>query len=423
MTGLRFGFITTFYPPWNFGGDGIAIQRLSQALARRGHQVTVVHDADAYRALAGGDPPAAEPEPSGIEVVTLKSRLGVVSPLLSQQIGRPVVHGRHIARILAARQCDVINFHNVSLVGGPGLFRLGHGVKLYMAHEHWLVCPTHVLWRHRREICTGRQCLRCQWRYRRPPQWWRWTGLLARELQHVDAFIAMSEFSRAKHREFGFPREMEVLAPLPPARASTRPPDPDPPRPAAGRPYFLYVGRLERMKGVQDLLPHFGGADPPDLLIAGNGTAAPMLKEAAARLPRVRLLGMMPPEVLEPLYQHALAVLAPAIGFETFGLTLLEAWQHGTPVIARRLGPFPELIDASGAGLLFETAGELGEALQRLAHDPALRQRLGASGRRAVASRWSEDALLAGYLDIAGRAAQRRGMHPLSEQLRRGSAP
>jgi hypothetical protein len=52
MRPLRFAMVTTFYPPFNFGGDGIAVQRLSRALVQRGHEVTVIHDVDAYRLLA-----------------------------------------------------------------------------------------------------------------------------------------------------------------------------------------------------------------------------------------------------------------------------------------------------------------------------------------------------------------------------------
>ena len=52
MSGLRFCFLTTFYPPHNFGGDGIAVQRLARGLVRAGHQVTVVHDTDAFAALS-----------------------------------------------------------------------------------------------------------------------------------------------------------------------------------------------------------------------------------------------------------------------------------------------------------------------------------------------------------------------------------
>jgi hypothetical protein len=91
-----------------------------------------------------------------------------------------------------------------------------------MAHEHWLVCPTHVLWRYNRELCTGKKCVRCQLVYGRPPQTWRMTGLMERELHHIHSFIAMSEFSRNKHREFGFPRDMEVVRTFFPIRSGRR---------------------------------------------------------------------------------------------------------------------------------------------------------------------------------------------------------
>ena len=151
MRPLRFCHFTTFYPPFNFGGDGIGIQRLSRGLAKRGHHVTVVHDVDAYRMLSGGRDPEPEVDPFGVEVIPMRSGLGSLSCLLTQQTGHPVVNKGRIERILHEGRYDVINYHNLSLVGGPGLMSMGDAVKLYMAHEHWLVCESHVLWRHGRE--------------------------------------------------------------------------------------------------------------------------------------------------------------------------------------------------------------------------------------------------------------------------------
>ena len=169
--------VTTFYPPYNFGGDGMGIQRFSQALVRQGHHVTVVQDVDAYNQLSAGLEPAFQESSDGVEVIRLRSRFGALSVLLTQQAGRPILQGRRIRRILNNGQFDVINFHNISLVGGPGVLGAGSALKLYMAHEHWLVCPSHVLWRHNREACSGRECLRCVLTYRRPPQLWRYTGI------------------------------------------------------------------------------------------------------------------------------------------------------------------------------------------------------------------------------------------------------
>lgn len=408
MSGLRFGFLTTFYPPHNFGGDGIGIQRLARGLVRAGHRVTVIHDADAYRALAGREPPPGEPEPDGLEVIPLRSGLGTLSPLVTQQTGRPLITGRRIARLLAERQVDVITYHNISLIGGPGLLAVGDAVKLYMAHEHWLVCPTHVLWRHGREVCTGRQCLRCQLHYRRPPQWWRWTGLLERNLRHVHRFIAMSEFSRDKHREFGFPREMDVLPYFLPEAAAPASGAPDEASPHP-RPYFLFVGRLEAIKGVQDVIPSFVGEGPTDLVVAGDGEYAAALRRQAGDSPRIRFLGRVPGGDLGRWYRHAIALIVPSRCYETFGIILLEAFRQATPVIARRLGPLPELIGASGGGELFGDRAELEAAMARLLQDRGHRDRLAAAGHRALETMWTERTVVPRFLDIVRAAAADRG--------------
>ncbi len=45
---LRICMVTTFYPPYNFGGDGIVVERLAAELADRGHHVEVIHCVDAF---------------------------------------------------------------------------------------------------------------------------------------------------------------------------------------------------------------------------------------------------------------------------------------------------------------------------------------------------------------------------------------
>lgn len=417
MSALRFAMLTTFYPPYNFGGDGIGVQRLSRALVARGHHVTVIHDADAYNMLHRGPEPSAAPGDDGIEVHRLRSRAGSLSALLTQQTGRPIVHGRAISDILARGRFDVVQFNNVSLVGGPGI--LGYGgdaVRLYEAHEHWLVCPTHVLWRHNREACPARECLRCTLRHRRPPQYWRYSGYLERELRHVDTFIAKSDFSREKHREFGFPRDMEVVPYfLPdgtgePGGGGSTPHD---------RPYFLFVGRLEKIKGLDDVIPVFAANRDADLLIAGTGEHEPVLRRLAADSPAVRFLGRLPPDELGRYYRHALALIVPSICFETFGIILIEAFRTGTPVIARRIGPFPEIVEACGGGLLFEDQAGLVDAMRRIRHEPGLRERLARAGRSGFERRWSEQAVLPKYLDVVRRAAHERGHARVTQALAR----
>lgn len=402
MSALSFCFPTTFYPPYHFGGDAVAVQRLAAGLVRHGHKVTVVHDIDAFLALGGKAPELPAPADDGVKVIGLRSGLGRLSPLLTQQLGRPVANRHALRRILSDTDFDVINYHNLSLIGGPTLLAYpSRAAKLYMAHEHWLVCPTHVLWRHNREPCPARQCVRCQLIYRRPPQLWRMTGLLERNLSHVSAFIAVSEFSRRKHKEFGFRRKMIVL----PGMA----PDPSPDTPAApagaspsasGRPYFLFVGRLEKLKGLQDVIPLFRSYQDADLVIIGDGSYRPDLETLAAGIPGVRFLGRMEQGEIARYYAGAVATIVPSVTFESFGIVVVESLAQRTPVIARELGPLPELIEQSRGGSLFSTPAGLLQAMQRMHHDIAFREECARSGYAAFRERWSEAAVIPRYLDI-----------------------
>jgi glycosyltransferase involved in cell wall biosynthesis len=229
---------------------------------------------------------------------------------------------------------------------------------------------------------------------------------LARGIDRIDTVIAMSEFSRDKHRAFGLQRPMEVLPYF----------LPDTPQSASdagscpwSRPYFFFAGRLERIKGLDDVIPVFRRFPEVDLVIAGEGEHAARLRALAADLPNVHFLGRLPPEALRAYYRHALACLVPSVCYETFGIVLIEAFREGTPVIARAIGPLPELIRQSGAGELFLTADELETVLRRFQHDSAHRQHLATNGLRAVADHWTESIVVPAYLDLVSRAALRRG--------------
>lgn len=415
MKSLRILMFTTFYPPYSFGGDAIGVQRMARALAARGHQVSVVHDEDSYLILGGkvGQSGAAD----GVTSIGLRAKNGLVSNLLTQQMGRPTLHAGRIRQLIAELQPDIIWYNNSSLVGGPGLLAYGDAFKVYEAHEHWLVCPTHVLWRHGRELCDRRECLKCVVNYRRPPQLWRYTGLMGRMLDKVDLIIAKSEFSRQKHKEFGLGQEMQVLPYFLPDMdlAHVAPYRGHP------RPYFLFVGRLEKIKGLQDVFPAMDKYPDADLLILGDGDYAPELKAQAAGNPRISFLGRMSPEELNAYYRGALGLIVPSVCYETFGIILIESFRLGTPVIARRLGPFPEIVEASGGGFLFETEAELLAAMRQLQQDSAKREQMGQAARTAFERNWLEAPVMAAYGAAFAKAAHAAGRTELARALDGGA--
>ena len=405
---MKICMVSTFYPPHSFGGDGIAVQRWSRALARRGHAVTVVHDVDAYRAVQGGAmPDAALPDPTGVKVISLASRWGALGPLLAHQLGRPVVHRRQLREILAPGAFDAVVFHNSSLMGAPDILCWDTGaVTAYMAHEHWLVCPTHLLYRDGAP-CEERICLRCTIRHQRPPQLWRYTTALPEALEHLDLLITLSNFSRAKHQELGITRAIEVLPNFVPApEASDHHPSTSSPH---STPYFLYAGRLEEPKGLDDVLPLFAGEDGPALLVAGTGSHEAILRRAAERLPRVHFLGRVDASELDTLYRHALALVMPSKGYESFPLVILEALAAGTPFLARNVGPASEIVATSGAGVLFDGPADLAVLLDRFVREPSFQKALAARTLPAVISHYAEDVVVPQFVAMLESAVARDG--------------
>ena len=180
---LKFCMITTFFGPHSFGGDAAYVDRLCQALCRRGHEVHVFYCVDAFNAVRGDHPLRSyEPTP-GLHLHPLESGRGTLSPLATQATGLPLFKSAALREVLDADDLDVVHFHNISLVGGPGVLGLGanrRAVRIMTAHEHWLICPMHLLWKYDRKPCDGASCVRCSIAGRRPPQVWRYTGAIER---------------------------------------------------------------------------------------------------------------------------------------------------------------------------------------------------------------------------------------------------
>lgn len=416
---LRICLVTTFYPPHHFGGEAMYLYRLSNELAGRGHSVTVVHCTDSFRLLTAAEPRGEFPHHPNVTVHPLRHRLGPVSPLATYLSGRPALKASALDAVFAAQRFDVVHFHLVTLLG-PAVLRYGEdSIRLYTTHDHWLVCPMYDLWKENRELCERPQCLRCTLSYRRPPQLWRHTKLLERELPRVDLFLSPSRSAIEQHRRRGFTypmRHLPLFLPLAEMRTEgERLPSPH------GRPYFLFVGRLVKLKGVQTLIEAFRRYEGADLLIAGDGVYERTLRQMAEGLPHVRFLGRVHPTDLRALYANALAVLVPSLVYETFGFITLEALAHATPVVARDIGAVGEVATESGGGLTYRTEGELVAALEALRTRPELRSELGERGRRACVERWSEEPHVRAYFDAIEEARGRRtaigGDRPARELL------
>lgn len=178
---------------------------------------------------------------------------------------------------------------------------------------------------------------------------------------------------------------------------------------------LLFVGRLEREKGVEVLLDAWRRAAVADGVLAfiGDGALRGRIERADGR---VRALGAIPRDQLPPFYAAADALVLPSVRTATFrepwGLVVNEAMHQGTPTITT------DAVGAAAGGLvrdgrngLVAPAGDtaaLATRIRALARDPELRRALGRAARADVAP-WSEQAWTDGMRRALAAVGQSRG--------------
>lgn len=405
---MKFCMLTTFFGEHSFGGDAAFVDRLSRALARHGHEVHVIYCRDAFEMVRGDQTPRPYSVPAGVTIHPLKSIVGPLSPLATHQFGRPTFKETAIRKLLAQIQPDVVHFHNLSLIGGPGLLSvpMRSAIKLMTTHEHWLVCPLHVLWKHDQSVCESRECVKCCLKDRKPPQFWRETPLLARSLEHLDALVCPSRSTQFEHARRGIRRRTTHLPYFLPEDYTGLPLEPSPPY---HRPYVAAAGRLEKIKGFHDAIDAIRHLPHIDLRIAGAGQFEAELRARATGLSNVHFEGRLDAAKLAALFRGARAVVVPSLVYETFGYVVLEAFAERTPVIVRDLGALPELVAESGGGLVFDSIEGLIESIDRIASVETLRDELGANGFAARNGIWSEEEHLKRYFDLIDSCRDARG--------------
>jgi len=187
-------------------------------------------------------------------------------------------------------------------------------------------------------------------------------------------------------------------------------------------PTVLYVGRLEKRKGIRDLfeaiprvIAQFGevafviaGADNSlhDGFAAERGMDYPTYfrHRYPGHTQYVRFTGAVSDSELQILYQACDLFVAPSL-YESFGLVYLEAMNYARPVIGCRAGGVPEVIEDGVTGLLVEPAAPmvLAEAITALLRQPARLREMGLVGRERVRDRHTYLRMAADYAEVYRR--------------------
>ncbi|TET69773.1 MAG: glycosyltransferase family 1 protein [Candidatus Aminicenantes bacterium] len=398
MKKLRICMVTTFYPPYHAGGCGIHVYQLSNLLAQEGHRVEVIHCIDSFyikqKEKRGGE----FPHHKNVLVHSVKSGLGKLSPATNYLFGYPLFTAGKLRKILN-RGFDVIHYHNISLLGGPYVLNLGNGIKLFTLHTYWLFCPTHYLWKFKREVCRKKQCLVCQLSYGLPPQLWRYTNLRDKMLVKADSLIVPSQFMRGKQMEEGIKVRTDCISYFVFTHKVSNS-DHWEKKLGKYKPFFLFVARIEPYKGAQVAVRAFRRKKGKSrLLIVGSGSSVDSVRVLAGSDPRIVFLGHVLRDELSWLYKNAMALVVPSVWPEMGNQAVLDAMSYGTPLIAAENGCLTELVGENGAGILYRSEAELVAAWDAM-EDANLRSKYSAKARAAYEEHYTPQKFLEKYYQL-----------------------
>lgn len=209
----------------------------------------------------------------------------------------------------------------------------------------------------------------------------------------VDRFIALSQFAHDKLVQGGLPAEKIAVKP------NALDYDPGAREGAGG--YVAFVGRFTDEKGIPTLLDCWRSSkNLPLLRIVGSGPLEREVREAALQMNNVEWLGQLPSDRAVEVIGNAMALICPSHWYEGMPRVAVEALAVGTPIIASRLGTFPEMVEEGRTGALFEAGNgsALAAGIRNCVGYPMQRMRLHA--RRQFELKYSGEANVARLLEI-----------------------
>ena len=417
--------------PKRSGGVPLYVAHLRNELIQRGHQVTYLdtncHDISRTPRIVptSANPPEFAFFNSGSQPPWGKSPLP-----LSDIHASPQSRACFLA-FVAALQPDIVHFQELLSIPMEmvSLLRAQNHKLLFTAHDYFSICPTIQLFKHDQQLCTlpaaQLECHRCvsQWPVSRFPSSADWAlklvrrpGLPARLLRLSLRALAWApikllvarDFRNAVYRDrriqavallgsfnlilcvsqrqhallsaaLGNPQNCRQLYPSSTSYAQIQPAPPPPPiaAPQAAVVRFAALNVNQPVKGRALLLAEFQALrhEVPNVELHLFGEAAD------PHLPGVIAHGPYQLSQLDQLLRPMDAGVIPSLWAESYGSIGPEMLTRGLPLTVSTTGAMPEYVTPRLNGLLFDPAvpGQLKQAMQSLATNPALLQTLKAN--------------------------------------------
>lgn len=335
---MKIALIHSIYHPYRRGGAEVAVETIAAGLQALGHQVIVI---------TVGYQTAME-EISNVKVYRIKPfNLFNFLDINKQPVGKRFfwhlidmfndVQTWRIYKILKQQRPDLIWGHNLKGLGYyvPRLAKILKIKYIQTIHDMQYLHPSGLL--------TDAQRLGLG------AKLYGW--FCHRLLGSPELVVFPSKFMKRIYDSRGFfPRSREVVLGNPISLLPQLPP-----LPTKETINCLYLGQVEKYKGIFDLIEAFKKLPGALVLnVVGEGSALPVAKDMAGDDERIRFWGRLNQEDLEKnIWPGTDLLINPSRVSESFGLVVLEAFAHGIPALSGAIGALPELVAEGQTGWLF----------------------------------------------------------------------
>ncbi len=415
---MKICLVTNLYEPYSIGGADIYVKWLARALMRYGHEAFVVTTCPARESFPG----VKREKIDGILVYRFYP-LNIYWGYLAQRkplFLKPFWHtielwNPHVyllfRRILNKELPEVVHINNMGGLSNAVFWACRGGRRriVYTLHDYISVCPKSVLLRSNMGICDNPHLL-CSF-YQAIKRW--------NLKRTVDVFTAPSQFVIDMHQKYNLlardrcsvvPHGVDVtttdINELNRLREE---------RERTSSINILYVGRVDRHKGLSVLIHAFKKADRENLRlhIAGSGDYMDEARHELEDCGRVTFHGWVSGSDKREVFSKSDVCVLPSICYEAAGLVILEAYKYGLPVIGSRIGGIPEMINENETGFLFEPGDESGLALIFQGISKARLVAMASNCQQAAMSYSMEnhvEKLMSIYSSLAGSSRREREM-------------
>ena len=326
------------------GGDCIVTINLEQLLKKNGHDVAV---------FSMQYPENLESEWKGYWPSNMSKVEAFVRPFGAKQ----VIKG--FLRLINNFKPDVVHLHNIHTHISPVIAKIAHekGIRVvWTLHDTKLVCPCYTCMRdgHWCEECFQEKTAVIKHRcmpggiigstigYLEAKKWCK-----EKLQEYTDLFLPPSQFMMDTVVRGGYnPKKFRVLCNFIDVDKVKNPC-------FDKKDYFVYLGRVNEVKGVRSLCMAAASL-PYKLIVIGGGELLPELQEQY-NTSNIEFKGQMEWNDFRPIIEGAKFMALPSEWSENNPLTVIESQSLGTPVLGARIGGIPELIEENVTGMTFES--------------------------------------------------------------------